>query len=492
MGWSFSLPRSELYEWKKKHFDPSNSSEPSDEAGNEELDLLSPVGAARAYQQRRNSSAYKRGLEIAARYACLAPKPPKPQRRTIDIYFEEDHDETAEAAVEKEVAGKKRDLKMLEKLVLKSGGTKTSMLQFHSFEDVLVSCGGRGCVTVWDTASKSGRQLSSFDVGNSEHTRMTTSGWVSEESSSLFYVGCDDGSVRIWGGLLEESGGIHQQSSAETKVSLRAAFTAVGMKAGARGTSGLVCEWQPQSGLMLAGGNAKVINAIDLEAECQVCQIKTCTDANVTTVTTAWDNDPFAATTWAYSGTRGMGSQNVGPHVVVSGHSDGSIKIFDLRAHSSSNHRSSILELSEAPTHSRRTVASRVTGYSEHTGWVVATAFTGYAGRYELVSGTVAGTIKFWDLRTSGSLRTVEVQRSTMTALTVHPNIPLLATGSHAQFIKLCACDGEPLQVLRYHEKMANHRIGPVSCLAFHRYKPILAAGSTDSFIGLYAPSSER
>ena len=88
----------------------------------------------------------------------------------------------------------------------------------------------------------------------------------------------------------------------------------------------------------------------------------------------------------------------------------------------------------------------------------------------------------------SASLRTAEVQRSTLTALTVHPRIPVAATGSHAQFIKLLTLEGDTLQVLRYHERMASHRIGPVSCLAFHKYKPLLAAGSTDTFIGLYAP----
>jgi regulator-associated protein of mTOR len=88
----------------------------------------------------------------------------------------------------------------------------------------------------------------------------------------------------------------------------------------------------------------------------------------------------------------------------------------------------------------------------------------------------------------SSSIRTMEVQRSTMTALTVHSKVPIVATGSHAQFIKLLTLDGDTLQVLRYHEKMASHRIGPVSCLAFHKYKPLLAAGSTDTFIGLYTP----
>jgi len=73
-----------------------------------------------------------------------------------------------------------------------------------------------------------------------------------------------------------------------------------------------------------------------------------------------------------------------------------------------------------------------------------------------------------------------------MTTFSVHKSIPMIATGSHAQFIKLLTLDGDTISIVRYHEKMASHRIGPVSCLAFHPYKPLLAAGATDTFIGLY------
>jgi regulatory associated protein of mTOR len=268
---------------------------------------------------------------------------------------------------------------------------------------------------------------------------------------------------------------------------LRTAFTAVAMKAGDRGASGLVCEWQPQTGLLVAGGNADVINAIDLESEREVCQLQTGTEANVTTLTTAWDADPAGAppssSSHSFPSWGGSSNTSVGPHILVSGHSDGSMKIFDLRAHC--GHQ---LELWESPVPSRRPRASRVVGYSEHTSWIVTTAFTSYGGRPELISGTLAGKVKSWDLRMPSSLRTVEVQRSPMTALAVHSKIPLLASGSHAQFIKLLTPDGDPLQVLRYHERLASHRIGPVSCLAFHRSKPMLAAGSTDTHIGLFAP----
>lgn len=384
------------------------------------------------------------------------------------MILEEDDEETGDAN-EEESAQKKSELKMQESLILRNEGVQmTSMLQFHSFEDVLVSCGGRGTVSVWDT-KKSGERLAFFDNGNPESTRMTTSGWINEESSSLFFVGCDDGTIRVWGGLVQNTGELCDSPF------LRSAYEAVSMKAGQRG-SGLVCEWQPFSGMMLAGGNAKVVNGWDLQAERQVCQIGTNTDANVTTLTTAWDFDQLGM------GVAPQGNQCFGRDIFVSGHSDGSLKIFDLRTHC----KSAGVNLVESPP-SRRP-RHKPTSFTEHTSWVVTTAFTGHASRFELVSGTVAGEVKAWDLRMSGSVRTLDVQRSTMTALAFHSKVPLLASGSHAQFIKLVNLDGDTLQVLRYHEKMANHRIGPVSCLAFHRYKAILAAGSTDSFIGIYTP----
>ena len=75
-----------------------------------------------------------------------------------------------------------------------------------------------------------------------------------------------------------------------------------------------------------------------------------------------------------------------------------------------------------------------------------------------------------------------------MTALACHPGIPFFATGSHAQFIKIMSMDGDTLQVIRYHEEIAGQRMGPVSCLAFHPHRPLLAAGATDEIISLYAP----
>jgi hypothetical protein len=77
-----------------------------------------------------------------------------------------------------------------------------------------------------------------------------------------------------------------------------------------------------------------------------------------------------------------------------------------------------------------------------------------------------------------------------MTALACHPSIPLLASGSQAQFMKILTPDGDVTQVIRYHEKLSNQMIGPVSCLMFHPTKPLLAVGTTDEFIGVYKATS--
>lgn len=75
--------------------------------------------------------------------------------------------------------------------------------------------------------------------------------------------------------------------------------------------------------------------------------------------------------------------------------------------------------------------------------------------------------------------------------MAVHNFCPIIATGSHAQFIKLLSLAGEQLGMVRYHEGFLGQRIGPISCLAFHPYKTLLAAGSSDSIVSIYSCSTE-
>jgi regulator-associated protein of mTOR len=179
---------------------------------------------------------------------------------------------------------------------------------------------------------------------------------------------------------------------------------------------------------------------------------------------------------------------------LVAGFGDGTLRLFDAR--------------------SRPEYAVKMT-MKEHTSWVVQTHV--YAGKNEMLSGSVSGELKFWDLRyPRTSVKSLEAHRSPMTALAVHDYAPIFArygieevaevnvwlkldfslycfalfaysSGSHNQFIKVFKSDGEQLALIRYHEGFLGERIGPVSCLAFHPHRLFLAAGATDSVVAIYA-----
>lgn len=95
----------------------------------------------------------------------------------------------------------------------------------------------------------------------------------------------------------------------------------------------------------------------------------------------------------------------------------------------------------------------------------------------------------------STSVRTLEIQRfptNPMTALACHPRLPLLASGSDQNFIKVFTTDGDVLEVIRHHDALQGLKIGRVSTLAFHPNRPMLAAGTTDDIISLYGTGKKR
>lgn len=451
------LPKSELFLWKRSIFKPNY-----DDLDNDDLnfrDPLNPLDAARSYQRSRNLAVLDDGRKLAARYERLAPRR-SDREKSIEMLLEDD----ASDGVEERDELLKSDLKLREKQLLRNpGGAKmVSMLRFHSFENALVVCDNEKEISVWDYSR--GDRKSTFSNNNPVGSRMTTSFWINESSSSHLFVGCDDGSARIWKGVIAQNGEISNHGA-----SLASAFFAVpGMEAGQSGKSGLICEWQQQTGTLIAGGNSATLRCWDVAAEKCVRSVDTETEACVTTLTTAWDEENYGS----HVSHRGMG-----PDIIVAGTSNGALKVFDIR-----------MQKAAAPRKPRAVGRKVQYPFSllGHRSWIVDTSFSCHGGQNEILSGSVGGDMRAWDLRMSDSSRVIEVQRSPMTALSVHPKIPIAATGSHAQFIKILTLDGETLQVARFHEQMPGHRIGPVSCLQFHKQKLILAAGSTTSLVSIY------
>ena len=88
------------------------------------------------------------------------------------------------------------------------------------------------------------------------------------------------------------------------------------------------------------------------------------------------------------------------------GFADGSIGVFDERV----------------PVNGGRVHVSK-----EHDDWIVNIQL-----RYdvpELITASVKGSVKFSDLRSMRTFRSLEVQKSSLTALAVHPSAPLLVCG---------------------------------------------------------------
>jgi WD40 repeat protein len=476
------VPKSKFYGWQKLSIVADLESK--EDAQINDPDPLSPHGAALSYQNRRDTGAIGTAKKLAQHFAPLAPKLPNPPDRIIETMLLTEENEEALLAAEEEAVSKKKDLQLREIHLLRNEGVRnTGMLKFHSHEGLLMVCGGEDRISLWDT--NTGNQISTFVNGNTGGVAMTSSSWINEESRAKFLVGCDDGTVRIWGDLLEANGEICRGPPVLVSAFSVAPITPV------KHGSGLVMEWQPFSRRLIAGGHCRVIRCWDLEAEKMVSELEAKGEGFTTTLTTAWDEFSRQGVP---SNTGAGDYQGMSPDVIVAGSTDGIIRVFDIRL----SNRGEVDSFDESNSKSRdasrrtavrnaRKLRSRPTEFVEHRNWVLKTAFTGYGGRFALLSGTVDGEIKEWDLRMSQSIRTLEVQRSHMTALAFHPCVPVVAAGSNAQFIKILTLDGDTIQVLRYHGKRGNQHIGPVSCLAFHKYQPLLAAGATDNLIGLLA-----
>ena len=73
-----------------------------------------------------------------------------------------------------------------------------------------------------------------------------------------------------------------------------------------------------------------------------------------------------------------------------------------------------------------------------------------------------------------------------MTALSVHPYMPIIACGSLQRYIKIFNTDGQQLGIVRYHDGFLHQNLGAISSLTCHNTRMLIAAGTTDSIVSVY------
>jgi WD40 repeat protein len=107
---------------------------------------------------------------------------------------------------------------------------------------------------------------------------------------------------------------------------------------------------------------------------------------------------------------------------------------------------------------------------------------------FQIVSASQAGDIQFLDIRNHrDAYLTIDAHRGSLTALAVHRHAPVIASGSAKQLIKVFSLEGEQLGTIRYYPSFMAQKIGSVSCLTFHPYQILLAAGAADAYVSIYA-----
>jgi regulator-associated protein of mTOR len=441
---TYQLPVTGFYEWKREAFGKeSDEAQQGRVATLNKLDPLSVEGSLKSYRKRRDSKVHAAASALAKKYAHLIPKP----KGGLDSATNDNGDFEGDTGSGRGSGAKdkKSSIKMDQSAVLDNDSDMTSNILFHPYENFLVVCDDFDQIALWNFDS--GKKELSFSNCNKNGSRMTSVKWLND---SILAVGCCDGTVRLWDSVINSPPPVADMAPAS------AFFAAPDMTAGQRG-SGLVMEWLDWSQTLICSGNSSMVRCWDMEKEQVVRSFATGSDVCLTCLTNACDKDEGGAYVDAAQGP-------FGPDVVVCGFGDGALRVFDLRAPSKA-----------------------VMSYHEHGSWIVNSAFTTFGGRPELLTGCISGDCKFWDLRLPASLRNLDVQRSPMTAFAVHKQVPLIASGAHAQFLKVLDFEGETKNVIRYHEGFLGQRIGAVSCLAYHPYKLLLAAGATDPFISLYS-----
>ncbi|XP_077222936.1 regulatory-associated protein of TOR 1-like isoform X3 [Tasmannia lanceolata] len=309
-------------------------------------------------------------------------------------------------------------------------GTKTALLQ--PFSPIVIAADESERIRVWNYEETT--LLNSFDNHDFPDKGISKLCLVNELDDSLLLVASCDGNVRVW-----------KDYTVKGKQKLVTAFSSIqGHRPGIHSVNAVV-DWQQQSGYLYSSGEMSSIMLWDLDKEQLVASIPSSSDSSVS----------------ALSASQVHGGQ------LVAGFVDGSVRLIDIRT----------------PDMPHKKV-ERVVGIGFQPGLDPA----------KIVSASQAGDIQFLDIRNLShpSYLSIDAHRGSLTALAIHRHAPVIASGSSKQLIKVFNLAAEQLSLIRYYPTFMAQKIGSVSCLSFHPYKILLAAGAADACVSIYADDSSQ
>ncbi|EXB42394.1 Regulatory-associated protein of TOR 1 [Morus notabilis] len=310
-------------------------------------------------------------------------------------------------------------------------GTKTILLQ--PFSPIVIAADENERIGVWNYEEAT--LLNTFDNHDFPDKGILKLALVNELDDSLLLAASCDGNIRIW-----------KDYTSKGEQKLVTAFSSIqGHKPGVRSLNAVV-DWQQQSGYLYASGEISRIMIWDLDKEQLVHSVLSSSDCSIS----------------ALSASQVHGGQ------FAAGFVDGSVRLYDVRTP----------ETLVCTTRPHDETGERVVGIGFQPGLDPA----------KIVSASQAGDIQFLDIRNSRSpYVTIRAHRGSLTALAIHRHAPIIASGSAKQLIKVFSLEGEQLNTIRYYPTIMAQKIGSVSCLTFHPYEILLAAGAVDTLVSIHA-----
>ncbi|KAL1915421.1 uncharacterized protein VTP21DRAFT_6879 [Calcarisporiella thermophila] len=305
-----------------------------------------------------------------------------------------------------------------------------SKMTFHQFEPHLIFADNQHTLSVYNW--EDGTHLNYFANGNPPRSHISSIRLINEEDIAMLMAGSSDGVVRMYK---------HYDRMGQAE--LVTAWRALPEMTPASPGVGLVMEWQ-QRGVLFVAGDAKAIKIWDAARELCISDVHTRSGSFVTS----------------------LSSDQMGGNIFVAGFADGAIRVYDRR-----------MDPREC----------MVWQWKEHKSPVINVSMQ-QDGNRELVSGGAAGDVRVWDVRMESSVHTWEAHMSSLSAIAAHPSAPVISTGSQ-HLVKVWNTSGTQLSILRQHTGFLGQRIGPVTALAFHPHKAVLAAaGGGDHYVTIQCP----
>ncbi|CAE6463964.1 unnamed protein product [Rhizoctonia solani] len=147
-------------------------------------------------------------------------------------------------------------------------------IKFHQFDPHIAVIDDTTSLSVWDWSRK--KKVVTFNNGNPPGSAITGIHFVNEDAQTMIMTASAEGTVRIFRNYdLQRS-----HDPLEMVTSFRALNHTIPLQKG----SGLVTDWQQESGLLLVGGDSRVVRVWDGFQELCLAEIFTQMDTCVTSV----------------------------------------------------------------------------------------------------------------------------------------------------------------------------------------------------------------